>query len=114
MIVLDTDHLSILERGRGDEYARLRDRLRHVSLSEQAATIISYEEQTRGWLAYVARARTLSEQIHAYRKLNNHLDSYRDIDVLGFDERAAAEFQRLRKFAVRVGTMDFENRSHRP
>jgi tRNA(fMet)-specific endonuclease VapC len=104
MVVLDTDHVTFLERGRGQEFLRLRDRLAHISPSDRMTTIISYEEQTRGWLAYVARARTMSQQIDAYRKLNHHLD----INVLEFDDRAAAEFQRLRKLRFRVGTMDLK------
>jgi len=71
-------------------------------------TIISYEEQTRGWLAYVSKAKTLGQQINAYGKLNHHLNAYREIEVLEFDERAATEFQRLRKLGVRVGTMDLK------
>jgi tRNA(fMet)-specific endonuclease VapC len=32
---------------------------------EVATTIISYEEQSRGWLAYVVKARSMAEQIRA-------------------------------------------------
>jgi tRNA(fMet)-specific endonuclease VapC len=36
------------------------------------------------------------------------LDTYREIEVLEFSERAATEFQRLRKLGIRVGTMDLK------
>ena len=97
MVVLDTDHMSVLEWSHTPEYQRLYERL-ESSPQETATTIISYEEQTRGWLAYVSRARTLAQQIDAYRKLNHHLDTYREIKVLDFSERAATEFQRLRSY----------------
>lgn len=53
MYLLDTDHLSVLERG-GVEAQRLSSRLANIPAEEIAATIVSYEEQTRGWLAYRA------------------------------------------------------------
>ena len=71
-----------------------------------AVTIVSYEEQTRGWLAYVARARTLGQQVEAYRRLRRHLDVYRTAKVLDFDEQAATQFQRLKQARLGVGTMD--------
>jgi tRNA(fMet)-specific endonuclease VapC len=107
MLIFDTDHMTLLEWAEGAEFNRLHERLANSS-QETATTIISYEEQARGWLAYVTRARNVSQQISAYRKLNRHLDTYRKIRVLEFDERAATEFQRLRKLGVRVGTMDLK------
>lgn len=71
-------------------------------------TIISFEEQTRGWFTYLARARSLLQQVEAYRRLSRHLDSFRRIPVLEFDERAAAEFQRLLRMKLRVGTLDLK------
>ena len=105
MLVLDTDHVSLLQWGGGEESERLRARLQ-IADEEVAVTVISYEEQTRGWLAYVARARTLGQQVEAYRRLRRHLDVYRTAQLLDFDEPAATEFQRLQRSRVRIGTMD--------
>lgn len=107
MLILDADHLSILERG-GADSLRLRERLAGQPPDEVATTIINFEEQMRGWLAYVAKARSLTQQIEAYRRLRRHLDNYRLIPVLDFDERAAAELARLQKARVRIGTMDLK------
>jgi len=68
MVVLDTDHVSLLEGGPGDDLIRLRTRLSLIPPTDRVTTIITYEEQARGWLAYVARARTLTQQIDAYRE----------------------------------------------
>ena len=76
--------------------------------SEVVTTVISYEEQMRGWMAYLARARSMVQQITAYGRLLSHLDSYRRIPVLGFDEAAATVFQRLRRARIRMGTMDLK------
>jgi tRNA(fMet)-specific endonuclease VapC len=53
MLILDTDHMSLLEWG-AEESGILRERLADVAPLDVATTIISYEEQIRGWMAYVA------------------------------------------------------------
>jgi len=108
MIVLDTDHLSILEWEAGDDAQRLLRRLAQLASDGAATTIINFEEQMRGWLAYLARARTLTQQVEAYRRLKKHLDNYRAIPVLAFDLQAATEFHRLRRSHRGIGTMDLK------
>ena len=108
MIVLDTDHISLLQKANNPDGERLRVRLRAVPAEEQATTIISYEEQTRGWLAYLGRGTSLAHQIDAYRRLGRQLENFCGIRVLAFDERAAVEFQRLRQARIRIGTMDLK------
>jgi tRNA(fMet)-specific endonuclease VapC len=108
MVVLDTDHVSLLEHGDSPLAQRLRSRLADYADTRLVTTIISYEEQVRGWMSSLAQARNLSQQLIAYRRLKRHLDNYRDYTVLEFDELAATEFQRLRKQAPRVGTMDLK------
>lgn len=36
------------------------------------------------------------------------MDRYRNIEVLGFDNRAATEFQRLQSLKIRIGAMDLK------
>ncbi len=105
MLVLDTDHMSMLEWG-GEGSAALRERLADVPPDHVATTIISYEEQMRGWMAYIARAKSIAQQLESYQRLRRHLENYRQVPVLDFDEVAAEEFQRLRRAKIRVGTMD--------
>ena len=107
MFVLDTDHMSLLEWG-GEGSAVLRERLADCDPGEVATTIISYEEQIRGWMAYIARARSLAQQVEAYRRLRGHLENYRQVPVLDFNEPAAAVFQQLRRSRLRIGTMDLK------
>ena len=108
MFVLDTDHVSLLERAGSFQANRLRARLEQVPAEERATTIISFEEQTRGWLSYLAKSRSLVQQIDAYRRLKRQLDNYCAMMVLDFDERAASKFQRLCNLRLRVGTMDMK------
>ncbi|HEY3395724.1 MAG TPA: type II toxin-antitoxin system VapC family toxin [Lacipirellulaceae bacterium] len=106
-LVLDTDHMSLLEWG-SDEAARLRERLADCNEGDVATTIISYEEQVRGWMAYIAGARSLAKQVQAYRRLRSHLDNYRQIPVLDFDDAAARIYEELRQSRLRIGTMDLK------
>ncbi len=108
MFVLDTDHMTLLEWGSAAVGQRLHERIRALPEGEVVTTIITFEEQTRGWLAFQARARTLEQQVNAYRKLKRHLNIYLGIEVLDFDAEAAAEFQRLQRLRLKVGTMDLK------
>jgi tRNA(fMet)-specific endonuclease VapC len=108
MYILDTDILTLLEEPKGYAARRLQARLASVPEDQVATTIISYEEQTRGWFALLAKAKTVAAQIAAYRRLNRHLNNYRGLTVLDFDDGAAVEFQRLKTMRLKVGTMDMK------
>ena len=97
MVVLDTDHLSLLQRRESAASQILQARLDRLDTGSRATTIVTYEEQTRGWMAYMARAKTVAQEIEAYARLKTHLHSFRHIPVLDFDERAGVEYQRLRR-----------------
>ena len=77
MVVLDTDHLSLVEWRAGTDARQLRMRLREVDPTSVVSTIISFEEQMRGWLAQLAKARTIAQQITAYGRLNRHVRVFR-------------------------------------
>lgn len=106
MVVLDTDHITFLERARGAEFERLSGRLETSGQTAVATTIVTYEEQTRGWLSFVAKARTVAKLVEAYGFLLRHLNVYRPIQVLPFDEAAAVQYQNLSRSRVAVGVMD--------
>ena len=107
MVLLDTEPMTVLER-EGPDADVLKTRLARIPLDDLATTIISYEEQTRGWLAYVARVETESARIQAYRFLNRHLEVYCRVVVVQYDEKAAAHFERLKNSRIGVGTMDLK------
>jgi len=107
VIVLDTDVLSLIQRADGPAYGRLVQRLDAVD-DGVAVSIVSFEEQMRGWLAYVARPKTLNQQIEGYSKLHALLDDFAFRPILDFDQAAAAAFERLIRLKLRVGTMDLK------
>jgi tRNA(fMet)-specific endonuclease VapC len=108
MFVLDTDHLTFLEWGSGAVGQRIHERIKALPEGEVVTTIITFEEQTRGWLAFQAKARTVQQQVNAYRRLKHHLEIYLRIQVLDFDSDAAEQFERLRRLRPRMGAMDLK------
>ncbi len=107
MYLLDTDHLSILERG-GEASQKLRTRLSQVDADQVGTTIISYEEQMRGWLDKVAKANKTEDQVRMYQKLERNLQLFSAMNRLSYDLAAVIEFQRLRRIYRRLGTMDLK------
>ena len=107
MYLFDTDHISIFDRG-GPAAQPLLAKLAHLNPNTVGTTIITYEEQMRGWLGYTAKMSPIADQISAYRKLEHHIHNYRKILILSFDEKAGAIFQTLRKQYPRLGVMDLK------
>jgi len=107
VIILDTDVLSVVQRGDSPEYERLADRL-DTADEEVAVTIISIEEQMRGWLAFMARANSAFQSVKAYAKLHELLDDFTSRPFMDFDETCAAKFDLLVHAKTRVGTMDLK------
>ena len=107
MYILDTDHLSVLER-KGANAQPLLQRMMTIDPAQISTTIISYEEQMRGWLSYIAKAQSEDKQVEAYKQLKNQLMNYCAIPVIEFDLDAVREFNRLRKTYPRLGTMDLK------
>lgn len=56
--LLDTDHISILQKQSGAEYAALMTHIAQVQRSDLAFCIVSFHEQVLGCNAYLARAKT--------------------------------------------------------
>ena len=107
MNLLDTDHISLIARGRGEGQRILR-RLSLVPSHEVAVSIISYEEQMRGWLAEIAGSRSVDRQKSKYHELERMLKYYCATPILPFDDAAIAIFQNLWLQRLRIGTMDMK------
>ena len=108
MIILDTDCISLFEREKHLEFSILRANLAHYDSEDISTTIITFEEQMRGWLAYLAKCKNIEQQIFAYQRLNQFLENFRKINVLPFDENAAKIYQEIRTQKIRIGTMDLK------
>ena len=107
MIVLDTDHINALQY-EGAQAATLVSGMSRSTDQDFATTIITVEEQMRGWLALIHRSPDAHSQVPAYERLLAMIDFFFRWKILQFDNRAATEFERLRKKRVRLGTMDLK------
>lgn len=108
MIILDTDYLSLLQRENILAGSQLHKKLDRFSADDIFTTIISFEEQMRGWLAFVAKSRTAEQEVYAYGRLHTALNDFRSANVLDFDEKASHVFRELRTQRIRIGTMDLK------
>lgn len=108
MYILDTDHLSFIQR-KGQEGRNILARLSRLSEDvEVAVTIITYEEQIRGRLSFISKAITTDETFKGYQGLQQTLVDYQSIVVIPFNNIAIVEHQRLRKTYPRLGKMDLK------
>ena len=106
MLVLDTDHLTQIDLGNAAG-EQLRNRLRS-SGEEVVTTIVSAEEQLRGWLVQISRQRTAHDQIAAYSRLQGRIAFFSAWTLLPWTGAAADRFTELRRRRVRIGTMNLK------
>lgn len=107
MYILDTDHISFIQRN-GKEGKNILARLATLDNPEVAVTIITYEEQVRGRLLFLSKAKTVEQQVYAYQGLEQLVLDYQSIAIVPFNRIAVLEYQRLRKSYPRLGNMDLK------
>ena len=105
MYILDTDHFTLIQR-KGQEGRRILGRFAAMGEAEFVVTVITYEEQVRGRLNLLSRAKTLDERVFAYQGLQTLALDYSLLTILPFNRSAALEHERLRKVYPRLGTID--------
>lgn len=108
ILILDTDYLTLVQRQTEPAHSRLRARLDAFPQKDVCTTIVSFEEQMRGWLSTIARSKNRSQEIAAYQRLLNLLAFFSSIPVLPYDDRAAEHFAEFRRLRLRVGAMDLK------
>jgi tRNA(fMet)-specific endonuclease VapC len=100
--------MSLLERQTGENYLRLQSNLDEFPSDEIVTTIITYEEQMRGWMAFLARMRSIDEQVFAYETLKQYFDYFKTLTVIEFDKNAAEIYKNLKSNKIRIGSMDLK------
>jgi tRNA(fMet)-specific endonuclease VapC len=104
--LLDTDHISFLQRGSGSEFTNLTARIAQHSPADFALSVVSFHEQVLGAHSFINCARTPADVIGGYTLLLETLQGFSTAPVLAFDEAAIVLFNELRVHRVRVSTMD--------
>ncbi len=108
MVILDTDHLTVIQRQSPPTFFTLSARLARVPPGEVCTTIVNVEEQMRGWLAMIRRSKKAQQEIAGYRQLHDLFAFFAEIPVLDFDEAAAERLAQLRRSHSRLGSMDLK------
>jgi tRNA(fMet)-specific endonuclease VapC len=105
LYVMDTDHLSLYERG----YQTIQGRIlaiRQNANDKLVITVVSVEEQLAGRLAQIRKAKTSQNLISAYEYLKMTFILFSNLEILDYEARADDRFREFRKAGLRIGTQD--------
>jgi tRNA(fMet)-specific endonuclease VapC len=86
----------------------LLNRLNSSVDQQIVTTIVSVEEQMRGWLALIRRERDPERQVDAYDRLRQMMRFYEGWEILTFDPAASSRFTALRRQRIRIGSQDLK------
>jgi tRNA(fMet)-specific endonuclease VapC len=104
--LLDTDHISILQKQSGPEFAALIARIAQVQRADLAFCIVSFHEQALGCNSYIAKAKNSTEIVRGYQMFDRLLSAFTASLVLPFDKGASAVFDKVAASRPRIATMD--------
>ena len=107
MLVLDTDHVTEYQRGKSVAAQRLKQRL-DSAMEPYSTTIITVEENMRGWMAAIRRTNDPRVQIDGYTRFQRLFNFYATWNILEWDAAAVNVYESLRTAGVRVGAMDMK------
>ncbi len=100
--ILDTDHVSLLERNK----PLVVQRSRMFLPEEIAITVVTFEEQMQGRLSMINKANSDDKVIAAYSRLQATAEFLKRFNLIGFDGDACSFFNDFRRQKIRVGTQD--------
>ena len=75
--LLDTDHLSIIQRQTGQDYINLSARMTQYSLSDFAISTVTFHEQLLGSHTYITRARNADEMVKVYEMMTRLIRDFK-------------------------------------
>ncbi len=104
--LLDTDHLSILQRQAGQDYTNLSSRMAHYPLSDFAVSIVTFHEQMLGSHTYINRARSLDDLVNGYEMMTRLVRDFKVLPLVSFDPGAAMALNQLQLQRIQLGKMD--------
>lgn len=105
MLVLDTDAISLIQRGGAGQRYEALARMLDEALEDVYVTIISLDEQIHGTFNEIARNRP-KIRVRGYRRLRDIADDYCGRPMLDYDDKAESIFDRLKGIKGRPATKD--------
>jgi tRNA(fMet)-specific endonuclease VapC len=104
--LLDTDHLSILQRKAGLEYIRLSTWMAQGAAQDFSCCVVSLHEQVVGAHAFLNQAKNTTGLVRGYEMLERLPRDYLAFALLPFDAPSAVINDGLLGQNLRIGTMD--------
>jgi tRNA(fMet)-specific endonuclease VapC len=104
--LLDTDHLSILQRQTGKDYSNLSTRMVRYPLSDFAISTVTFHEQMLGSHTYINRARNLDDVVKGYAMMARLVSDFKVLPLVSFDAGAAMAFDQLQSQQIQLAKMD--------
>ncbi len=104
--LLDTDHLSLLQRKNSPERAMIVANINLHGELNSFACVASLHEQMLGAHNKIQQAKNTEDLFKGYGLIDTLMASYSAFEVLSFDHRAITEFLKLKSLNLRVGTLD--------
>ena len=105
-VILDTNIVSLLREHDSPMSARIVHRMKRVPAPDIWTSVVSYQEQLKGWLAAINRPHNDQHLLRAYEALQNTLITFSRFPVMPFDESALKIFRDLKSQQLGVGTHD--------
>jgi tRNA(fMet)-specific endonuclease VapC len=102
LFVLDTDSLSLLQRG----HPQVSQRCAAQQPGELAITVISLEEQISGWYRLLRQAKQPDDLARAYQNLIDTIQFLARLPILPFQSAAIASYKQLIGMKLNVRRMD--------
>lgn len=102
MFLLDTDHVSLDQRG----HPLVRSRVQAAGPAQVAISIITVEEQMRGWLASIRAANSPGARTTSYQRLRMAIEYLASYTIIDYTLQMDALVSDLRKQGLRIGTQD--------
>ena len=104
--LLDTDHLSILQRQIGKDYRNLSMRMARYPISDFVVSTVTFHEQILGIHAYINRAQKQKDVVKGYEMMMRLVSDFKVISLVSFDVGAATMFEQLQSQQIQLAKMD--------
>ena len=105
LYVVDTDTLSLYQRGHPDLMARI-DALHAHDPERRAITVITVEEEVGGWYSLLRRARSPDETVRAYTRIGESVSLLARWQILPISREALLRYEDLLRMNLNVRKMD--------
>lgn len=100
--ILDTDHVSMFQQN----HPIVTQKINANNTNNIATTIITVQEQIKGWFSVINRYGNNDKLIWGYTGLSETVKFFNDIQLCDFDKSAYDIYQSLKSQKIRIGTQD--------